>query len=377
MVKLACPPPVARKLLVSYVLPRMLHGLETLILTKGNMETLEVCYKQLLRDLMALRKNVANEAVYLLFGLPPIEAELDIRMLNLFGAVCRLPDNSPIYRIARSQVAMRTSKPRSWFTRCLDTAKKYDLEQTLVQAIINPLSKEDWKKKVSSPIRTFWRRDLVDRASQRSSLRYFNPYWTPTWAAHHIWPIASASRAKRIAAAYRAKMLAGTYILQATRERYNQHRVDPACPLCGAEREDLVHFLIHCPALEHIRCPLFQKLVTLMTRTGQLVCHDSTDLCVLILNAGSPVDVCARLEHRTQGGLGPSPDRTVGACISPPHKIGSLYGNPSVRVCLSCRAEAEIIRDTANSLCYRLHNQRSALLAKKQEAPNKRRNHHT
>ena len=105
-----------------------------------------------------------------------------------------------------------------------------------------------------------------------------------------------------------------------------------------------------------------------MTRIGHLASElsivmpsEPADLCVFVLNCGLPPLYC-KCECK------------VGEVV----KIGSGKVSKVARVCLSCRVNSQKLRDSANLLCYRIHQQRSALLAKKtQEDPTQRRKYHT
>ena len=62
----------------------------------------------------------------------------------------------------------------------------------------------------------------------------------------------------------KARLLTGTYMLQSTKYKFNSSEVDPKCPLCRLESEDLQHFILRCPALAEARdryFPLIRKLV--------------------------------------------------------------------------------------------------------------------
>ncbi|VDI13436.1 Hypothetical predicted protein [Mytilus galloprovincialis] len=54
----------------SYVLPRLLYGLEVLTLTKTQMELLEKFHKETLRSIQSFSKRTAIPAIYLLLGVP-------------------------------------------------------------------------------------------------------------------------------------------------------------------------------------------------------------------------------------------------------------------------------------------------------------------
>ena len=59
---------------------------------------------------------------------------------------------------------------------------------------------------------------------------------------------------------------AGTYMLQATRARFNQFEVDPTCLLCCKEPENIEHFLLRCESLNcyKIRQPFLDKIYKLI-----------------------------------------------------------------------------------------------------------------
>ena len=83
-------PSASRKIITAYILPRLLYGLEALTLNKSEMASIDRAYKGLLKPLLSLREATADEAVYFLFGLLPAEAELDVRILSLYGGITRL-----------------------------------------------------------------------------------------------------------------------------------------------------------------------------------------------------------------------------------------------------------------------------------------------
>ena len=59
---------------------------------------------------------------------------------------------------------------------------------------------------------------------------------------------------------YRAKFIAGSYILHSNRARFNQFKVDPTCPLCGNDKEDMTHMLAVCTSLQHSRTRNVNKI---------------------------------------------------------------------------------------------------------------------
>ena len=55
-------------------------------------------------------------------------------------------------------------------------------------------------------------------------------------------------------------------MLQTTKAKFNQYKVEPTCPLCRLEPEDLCHMLLRCPALADIREAPLSDIRGLITR---------------------------------------------------------------------------------------------------------------
>ena len=61
-------------------------------------------------------------------------------------------------------------------------------------------------------------------------------------------------------AGWKARLMTGTYMLQATRARFDQHQVDPTCLLCCKEPETAEHFLLRCQSLTQVRDQFLHKI---------------------------------------------------------------------------------------------------------------------
>ncbi len=81
------------KLIEVYVLPRLLYGLDSIVLPKKHINKLELFFRRILRQIQGLPDTVANVAVYLLLNTIPVEALLHKRVLSLFGNITRLECN--------------------------------------------------------------------------------------------------------------------------------------------------------------------------------------------------------------------------------------------------------------------------------------------
>ena len=130
-------------------------------------------------------------------------------------------------------------------------------------------------------------------AAGKLSLKYLDTNAASPSTAHHLWPREGCTSRKRVAASYRAKMVSGSYILQATRARFNQNRVIPTCPMCKSAPEDLPHFVLACPSLSTPRDKLLPRIKRLATDLGMYLPQDQDTLCKSLLNSANPESCCA------------------------------------------------------------------------------------
>ena len=279
-------PFASRKVMISYVLPRLIYGLEVLVLTKTHIADLERTYCGMLRKLLSLREGTASAAVYLLMGLPPLEAEIHIRLLTTFGAITRMPLCSPMRCLALRQLSTDTVTT-GWFRYVQATARRYDMENILLSSLLAPWGKEAWKSFCKETVTSDWLQKMKENASSKSSMRLLDLQHVSFSAPHHLWPSRGATSKTRVAASYRAKFIAGSYILQSNRARFNQFKVDPTCPLCGNGSEDMTHLLLVCPRLQQSRTRHLNKIKTLMHKLHIDIPTDKDELAYTLLNCGS------------------------------------------------------------------------------------------
>jgi hypothetical protein len=256
-------PAISRKIIQAYILPRFTYGLEAVILTQSQISKLEITYRKILRNIQGFGRIVAKEAIYLLIGLLPIEAEIHVKTLNLYGAITRLDTNSNLKEVGRRQIALQTSPRSSWFRYVLEIAKQYGLQSMIHSALDIDYTPEEWKRVIKTTVYDYWFNRLITQATSRVSLQYMNLSLVNINSPHPIWPHNSPAY-NILAAGMRAKMLTGSYILQSNRARFNQFNVDPTCQLCGKAVEDLPHFICECQVLTPIRDSVFtDKLIPL------------------------------------------------------------------------------------------------------------------
>ena len=98
-------------LLKIYVLPVLtLDGLEIILPKKKHKDKLDTFLKRLLKQLLSLPTQTGDPVLYILTGLLPIESQIHIKALNFFNNICLLPEETIEKRLARLQIAVKTSK---------------------------------------------------------------------------------------------------------------------------------------------------------------------------------------------------------------------------------------------------------------------------
>lgn len=73
----------------TYVSPVLLYGMEVSIPKGKYLEQLEKFQKKMIKQLLSISSNTPDPAIYILTGLLPIEAQIHVKALTLFGNVCR------------------------------------------------------------------------------------------------------------------------------------------------------------------------------------------------------------------------------------------------------------------------------------------------
>jgi hypothetical protein len=246
-------PTTSHKLYVTYVLPRLLYGIETIHLNETEKSALEDFHRNTIRQIQHLPVRTAIPAIYILQGALPLEAELDSRKLTLFGAIARDKD-STIWKLAERQLVMKTLKSPSWFMDIIQIAYKYGLPSPL-DILENPPPKFIWKKQVRTAVDYFWCTKLKADAGTKSTLKFLdcsnmnNGKPLP----HSVWTTVNPIARDVQRAHIHTKIVMDTYILQTHRSRYSEAKESAICPLCKLAPEDRIHFLGSCPDTQSIR----------------------------------------------------------------------------------------------------------------------------
>ena len=120
--------------------------------------------------------------------------------------------------------------------------------------------KPKWKNLVDSTIKKYWMEKLKEETSGKTTLKFMSCDHLAIRDSHPVWKLPLRSRPEVRKGIVKSRIITGTYILQIDRHKFSQFNIDPNCPLCKTEEENLIHFLLKCPLLRPILAPLFEAL---------------------------------------------------------------------------------------------------------------------
>ena len=266
-------PKVTKTIYNLYVLPRLLYGLETVILLQKDIDILNDFHKDMLRRIQHLPQRTALPVVYGLVGQFPIEFELHRRQFTLFGNIVR--EKCIEKDLALRQLAVKDDNSHSWFIMIKKNLYKYGLPSPY-ELLENPPTKYVWKRAVNEKLVKYWKERLASEALKKTSLQFWNHNNIQYNVCSQVWSCAGRDTVSVHKANIHVKLLSGTYILQKNKAKFNQYEVSSLCPLWCVESEDIVHFMLTCEKLEEVRQPFITKhfsswksLVDSTRRSGQ------------------------------------------------------------------------------------------------------------
>ena len=137
-------PVVSHNLWKVYALPRIVYGLEVMMLKKKDIDQLEVTQRKIIRQIQGLPSQTANTASYVLIGAIPTQMVIERNMLSMLMNILR-NQSSVEYQIIRRQLAMKDDKGHMFVSRIENILEKYNMG-TIEQLMCNPKTKEEWKK---------------------------------------------------------------------------------------------------------------------------------------------------------------------------------------------------------------------------------------
>ncbi|KAK3105639.1 hypothetical protein FSP39_002449 [Pinctada imbricata] len=251
----------------TFVIPRMLHGIEFLNVRRKDLDQLEMYQRKILKQLQTLPERTASAAVLALVGAKPIEAHIDTKKIISFLNITKDP-TSIEHNLATRQLIVKSHDSSSWFINVKALLSKYDLPDPLylLRHVRDEKGLNHWKKQAKIQINDFWQLQRRIEFGQRATLSHLCLQPDSQTKPHLIWTNSKHSPNATYKAIIKAQIATDTYRLQANRSRYNQHDIKPDCKLCEHGPEDRKHFILICPSLRDIRTSYLKKLENTLER---------------------------------------------------------------------------------------------------------------
>ena len=128
------------------------------------------------------------------------------------------------------------------------------------------LSKLACKRMTRQAVNSYWTQSLIREAQTKSTLENCDVTSMAVGNTYIVWEAASNNVHGIRRAIPKVRMMTGVYMLQTTKARFNQYKVEDTCPLCRLQPEDLSHMLLRCPALADTREAPLSDIRGLVTR---------------------------------------------------------------------------------------------------------------
>ena len=280
-------PEVGLKIWNTYVQPRLIFGLESVVLKRKDLDALNQFHKSMLKNLQNLPERTADAAVYLLSGQLPVETDIHYQILVRLGNILR---NDCIEKeICIRQILIKPNNSNSWFIYAKNILDKYELD-SIYSLIENVPSPGVWKRTVRSKINLHWKRLIENDSKTKTSLAYLNCTMIPG-EIHNIWSSAGFNSNAIKKASIKARLAAGVYVLQKDRSKFYGSRENPLCYMCADGIEDQEHYILNCSKLSNIRLPFLQCLRNMVQNFSISISNfieDNNLLLQLILDPTHP-----------------------------------------------------------------------------------------
>ena len=130
-----------------------------------------------------------------------------------------------------------------YFKRVSDTLDMYNLPNIRQLFDCTP-SKLVWKRQTKQAVSTYLTTRLVEDAMTKSTLTHCFTGDVRIGQVQMVWESIQPNLQDVKRGHVKARLLTGTYMFQSTKFRLNSSDVDPKCPLCRLESEDLQHFIL-------------------------------------------------------------------------------------------------------------------------------------
>ena len=232
------------KIVIIFIVPRLLHGLNACVLPHHEIIKMEKYYRKLLRCIQGLPDSTSNAATYALLGALPIEALLHMRCFSLLGQIARLDNDHNLKKLAFRQLALYDDNSGSWFSYMRSLCKKYKID--IYNSLTFPWKKNQWQTYYKRIISNFHEAEIKAELHSKSSLKWI--LWDEdSYRIHQVWTSCQGKIHFVKAAVTRVRMLTQRYSCGASAWR---RKIDSSCPVCHHVWDSLTHVLTACPCVE-------------------------------------------------------------------------------------------------------------------------------
>ena len=155
-------PLAAFRLWNTYVLPRVTHSLEAMVIPDKDLAQLELHQRATLRSIQHLHNSTSNSTVYLLLGACPITGIIHRNTLVFLGNIL-LQHDSIERALLQRQLAMKDANSASWASHIRQILHQYKLPSAF-ELLERPVPAIKWKACVKEHVHAYWDRHLKQKA---------------------------------------------------------------------------------------------------------------------------------------------------------------------------------------------------------------------
>jgi hypothetical protein len=271
-------PAVSRKLWLTFILPRMLHGAELWQLKTTHLEKLDQFQRCKIREVQGFPLRTAIPAVLGLLGVLPISAVIHRQALTLLRNM--VADKESLeYNVCLRQVAMKAPSSQSWLVYINSILDLYQLPN-VSSIVLNTPSKPEWKRTVSQAILSHWNEHIVELASERETVKYISKKSLDLGKPALVWDSCASSHRDTMKAFIKARFMTDTYKLRYHEAKFgskaNQNHIDSTCSFCNGAPETTMHHLMLCPTFNNTRSAYMSNLASTLKdlNISPLILHD-------------------------------------------------------------------------------------------------------
>ena len=247
-----------------FAAPVLLSGLSCLVLSAKEEKVLDQLFKVHLQRLLRLHQSTPAPVVYFLAGSLPFPALLHLRMISLFGQLCRLRGGDNILASHGTNVfSSANSSSKSWFWKIRSLFIQYCLPHPSTWLSFPP-SKEHVKSLTRAAVLQYWLHHLRSQADSLPSMKYLNTSYLGLTKCHPLFRSCGASPWEVEKATSQARLLSGRYRVESLTGHWVPANREGLCnlPSClgtaAAHRGSVECFLLSCPSLSVTREALLQ-----------------------------------------------------------------------------------------------------------------------